>query len=423
MARIWSSGFELNSTDTNLDIESTSAFGLVIQSSVVRSGTYAMQVVSLVAFDGQSMHYTYLASEATSKRYFRLYLRVATLPSAENRVVVFNDSSSSLASPSVYLTLDETGDLRLYDEDGQIGSESSALSLDTWYRIEILVDTTTAAGSHEIRARIDGSEFAGSNTRDIISTNQPTTFAVGGNLAGENQTQGNWYIDDLAINDDTGSFQTSYPGDGAIIHLRPSATGDNSDWTGDNTDIDEVTPDDTTTKLSSNTLDQLEDVNLDASGLTTETINVVAVGARFNGVGASANASFALRVKATASGTVEESSAITPANTTWVTNAVASPRNYPLTLYDLPGASTTAWTPTELDTAQIGIHLTTTSTNAVQVSTLWMLVDYTLASDLSINKSESITLTESTNPNEVHDRSFDSTDPDKFGWVTGVKLY
>jgi len=54
-----------------------------------------------------------------------------------------------------------------------------------------------------------------------------------------------------------------------------------------------------------------------------------------------------------------------------------------LTLYDLPGSSTTAWSDGTLDTAQIGYDLTSASTSAAQISTVWMLVDYTLNADLA----------------------------------------
>jgi hypothetical protein len=66
-----------------------------------------------------------------------------------------------------------------------------------------------------------------------------------------------------------------------------------------------------------------------------------------------------------------------------MTNANANPRNYALTLYDLPGASTDSWTKATLDTAQIGVrHTVDNGTNAVNVSTLWLLVDAILSPSL-----------------------------------------
>lgn len=373
-ARLWQSGFELNSTTA---VEWETGSGPSIQSTTVRSGTYALQFNSLSSGIRKflSNSYTGLAS---GPFYHRVYFRVGTLPSAENRIISVNGSVSGGTSERVYITLDNTGALRLYDEDGVIGSASSPLSTDTWYRIEILTDRSPSAGSHEIRARIDGTEFAGSATRDISAGF--LALHIGGNLNKEAQTTGNWYFDDVAINSSTGSFQTSYPGQGSIVHLRPNATGDNSAWTGDNTDIDEVTPDDATTTISSSTLNQTEDVNLDdtsASVGSNATINVVSVGVRANSDATTANARFVLRIKASSGGTTEETSNINNNTTTWYTNSQSPPRAYVLTLYDLPGASTTAWTKADLDAAQIGVRLSVS--NSVQIayiSTLWMSVDY-----------------------------------------------
>lgn len=378
MARIVSLGSELNSATTAVEWH-TAFSGTAVDGNGVRSGLSSLHITSLSSGTSKGLTHQFLSAEASSKTFIRFYLRLSILPSAENRICLFNDSNST-SSPSVYVTVDSSGVIKLYDEDGQI-TGTTTLSTGVWYRVEVLIDTTTAGGSHEVRGRVDGVEFAGSSSRNIASTNLPFWVLMGGNLNSEANTSGDWFFDDVVINDNSGSFQNSYPGSGKIIHLKPNAAGDNSDWTNTYANVDEVTPDDASTLVSSNTLDQIDDHNIEAPAYLgdSDTVNVVQVGVRFNGAGASANASFVLRVKASASGTVEESSAITPSNTTWVTNAAAAPRNYPLTLYDLPGASTTAWTKADLTSAQIGYRLSSTSTNAAQISTVWLLVDYTPA--------------------------------------------
>lgn len=263
-------------------------------------------------------------------------------------------------------------------EDGSIGTSSTALSANDWHRLELKVDTTGAAGAHIVELKINGTVEVTASNRSIIGN--AGIISVGGNIAAEAQTQGDWFFDDVAVNDSTGSFQNTYPDAGAILHLRPSATGDNSAWTGTNTDIDEITPDDATTLISSNTDGQREDVNIDNTSAVIDigsVINLVSVGVRLNGVGASANATFTVEISASAGGTYEQSANIIPTDTTWDTNADNIPRIYPLILYDLPGASTTTWTKTDLDNAQIGANLITSSTNAAQVTTLWLLVDFT----------------------------------------------
>lgn len=373
MSRLWSSGAELQSITDGVEI-TTGILTPAIDTSTFRSGLASYRFLRTGAAGQRAIGYQFSSTNATTDFYFRFYFRLATLAS-QQYIICRTKTTSSALKVSVRINTDGTLELWNEEDSSQIGLDSSALSLNTWYRIELRVNTTTIA-STVVDARIDGVSFA-SGTIDL--TAGIAIIDLGGLSVSVDSTF-EWHIDDIAINNSSGSFQNSYPGVGEIRHLIPNATGDNGDWTGDNTDIDEITPDDTTTKISSNTGAQLEDVNLAATpaGIgASDIINVVAVGCRFNGAGASSNAGFKLRVKASAAGTTEESAEITPTNTTWITNASASPRNYSLTLYDLPGASTTAWTKTDLDAAQIGVNLSTASTNAAQVSTLWMLVDST----------------------------------------------
>jgi hypothetical protein len=297
---------------------------------------------------------------------------IATAPGATTEIFAARSDNALFRVVGFRLTASRTLELYNFEDSAAVGSASSALDLNTWYRIELKVDTTTLATT-ALEGLVNGVSFA-SGTVNLANAQSSIQFGV---ISTSVTTD--LYFDDIAINDSSGSFQNSWPGEGSIVHLRPSATGDNSDWTGDNTDIDEVTPDDTTTKISSNTTSQIEDVNIDATPSAMDSnaiINVVSVGCRFNGAGASANATFAVRVKASTNDTVESSSNITPANATWFTNAIAVPYIYPLTLYNLPSTSLQPWRKADLDSAQIGVNLVASSTNAAQVSTLWMLVEY-----------------------------------------------
>ena len=159
MARLWSSGFELNTTSADVEWAYTSGTLPTIQTTTVRSGTYALQITSLGSTIPIDIAYTFKTPDGNGPYFFRVYLRVATRPSAENRII--DITGDNFGASEIKITLDNTGALRLRDEDGVIGSASSALALNTWYRIEIEVDLTPAAGSDIVRARIDGVEFAG----------------------------------------------------------------------------------------------------------------------------------------------------------------------------------------------------------------------------------------------------------------------
>lgn len=364
-------------------MEFTTVTNGTIQSTTVRSGTYAGQITSLVSATARGFLHQFASAAAGGPYYFRFYFRYATAPSADNCIFSLdNDTTIAEASgPAILLT--SAGELKLMNGASQVGSTSSALSANTWYRIEVQYDGSPASGSEVLRARIDGTEFAGASNL-TLATATIHSVAFGGNIRSEAQTTGNWYFDDIAINDSTGSFQTSYPGEGEIILLRPNNTGDNNQLgTASSTNyqnVDEVTPDDATTEINmtADTAGEVDDYNLSATPsalASTDIINVVQVGLRFRGGGSTDP--IVVGIKASASGTVEESGNITASNSSYATNAAAAPFNYPLTLYDLPGASTTVWTKTDLDAAQVRVKLPTAAQPfKPRFSAVWVLVDH-----------------------------------------------
>lgn len=383
MARLWQCGFELNILTANFEFtNSTGAPELTDQ--VFRTGTRGLRISSLGSGAPKGIRHSFRGTAEDGVFYCRAYLRVATLPSTEVAIIELNDTGA-FSTPIVWITLNSTGALALRDEDGQIGSDSSPISTLTWYRIEIEFNNA-GAGAGVARARIDGVEFAGASNRDFSAG--VLSFNVGGNLLSEANTSGDWIFDDLAINDGTGSFQNSYPGDGRIIHLHPDGAGDNTTWSRGGTDtganwsqVSEVTPDDISTYLISNTLNQIDDFTLGTEEQigSSDTINVVQVNVRGrvdDTTGADPN--FVLRIKSSPGGTVEETGNMSLTNTTFLTNINGTPINARLTLYDLPGASTTPWTKADLDTAQVGIRESVTDTHNVNVSTLWVSVDFTV---------------------------------------------
>lgn len=385
MARLFTSGFELNSILAGTEMSGTSnSPGL--STTTVRSGTYALRIFGMSSGSPKGMGPIFASAAGDGPYFFRAYFRFATLPSAENAIVLLNDATN-FTTPVAYITIDNGGALRLYDEDGVIGSPSSALSTGTWYRIEMKLDRTPASGSEEIAARIDGVDFASSTSRSLSTG--VNVFWVGGNLLSEAQTTGEWFIDDIAVNDSNGSFENSYPGDGSVVYLRPNGAGDNTQWTRGGSDsganysqCDETTPNDATDYVESNTADQIDDYDLEATPGAIgsgDTIKVVVANVRWRVADATGtDPSFVVRVKASSGGTVEESSAYTSNNANWRTNAQAN-NVPPLTLYDLPGASTTAWTKADLDTAQIGVRESVSDTHTIQVSNLFLIVEYAAA--------------------------------------------
>lgn len=403
MARAHSSGFELNSTATNVEW-SVVGTGQTIVSSVtsgtVRSGTYCGKVSGMTTGTPCGFLYKWLAATATGPFYLRTALYIHTLPSASNHIISFNGASGTVGSTSrSKITLESNGTLILRNGAGtQIGSASAALTLNTWYYIELQHNAANAGATDILEARINGSVFATDATQTLSNV---FAYSIGGNMDSEAQTTGEWYFDDTCVNDNTGSFQNSYPGDGRIIHLHPNAAGDNNAFTvnvggtagaaNNYTRVLEITPDDATTYNGDVLSGDIDDFNIDntpSSIGSSDTINVVHVGVRYNAAVAAAEASFQVRTKKISGGTVNSSTAITPISTGWATNANAVPHNYPTTLYQDPDSSN--WTKATLDTAQIGYNISTTNTNAADISTIWMLIDSTPVAGPSLTTGSTV---------------------------------
>lgn len=582
MARIWSTGFELNSTTAGVEFDSTSVSGggaIAISSSTKRSGTYALRTSNAGANGISEMLFQFASSAGNGPYYLRAYLYVVDIPSAQETIMNIQDSGQTVRSR---ILINTDGSLELQDDTGtKFGSSSSPLSLNTWYRVELSFFNNTGSGKMECDARIDGTSFASTT----ISTNTGTVDRVViGPDSGNNSYDLYW--DDIAFNDSSGSFQTSWPGAGGIIHLRPNGVGDNTTWTPTAapnwSNVNEVTPNDATNLVSDSILNDTDmygvgytpikivqskkavtgstitfnstptagnlvvvgvakstatafksgdvtdnksntytfiknqagnggtdqialfysanitssatftvtypgagtivvaeysgastnplDTSASTSGssttpnsgnittaeadellvglawsitngdawtagtnftleqnetdnstneriafedrfgveagtysagftvptssawaamitafksstispiISTDVINVVSVGTRFNNNTADATTQFKLQIEKTTGGTITQSVAITPNSVTWKTNATAVPKLYPITTYQDPdGAS---WTLSTLNTMQIGEKSTLIGINKNQVSTIWALVDYVSA--------------------------------------------
>lgn len=394
MARLYTSGFEIANDSAGHEWTNAGVSGAGRDTSVFRTGAASGRCSGLVTVTQAGWGVQFAAAAGNGPYYARFYLRIDTNPSADNCIAAFiaGANVTSTSANDAQIRLSSTGTLKLFANNSQVGSASSALSTGTWYRIELEADNGPAAGSKIIRGYLDGTQFAGtSSSSDIGGT--ISGIAVGGNLIAEAQTTGDWYFDDVAVNDNTGSFQTSLPGPGKVIVIRPNAAGDSNAWnntangagSGNNYQlVDETSPNDATDMVQSGTLNNLDLYNHEASGLSsTDTINCVQVWfRRRNNVADATTAVNAVVIK-TASGTQSNGTAVVPNTTTWRTgssttaNVIAA--NH--TSYQDPDGA--AWTSSTVDSMQAGPKLTTANVNRIQVSAVWVSVDYNPATTVT----------------------------------------
>jgi hypothetical protein len=400
MARLWQSGFELDSTTAN--VEWSTATGTYVTTNV-NTGSYAGAVTSLTANTFKGFGYQFSAANANGPYYVQFWLYIKTAPSANTTIAGIQQSDGA---ENLTILLTTTRTLELFTTDGatQIGSASSAIALNTWVYIEMKMDNTPATGSKVGEARLNGVVFATSST--LTSTNYSAgvdELFIGGNLEGEGATTFSVQFDDVIINDSTTSFNNTYPGGSQLLRYSPNAAGDSNTFatnvggtagTSNNyTRVNEVTPDNATSYNASITAAS-DLFKVGAVGTTLPggaTINGVFVGAIIaNLTGADTTASLQFQIEQKSGGTIQKSGAIIPDTTTWSTNSKAVPHNYQLLAPQDP--TNTNWTATTIGTMQIGYLIDFAHTDASAVSTIWAYVDYTPANSpvgriISINQS------------------------------------
>lgn len=389
MGRVWQAGPHFNTATA--DVEFTTVSGTVaLSTAVTRVGPYTIRTnpTATNAFVRQVIY----ATDQSTHAYFRVYAKFVLLPTSDTTVLRIADAANNPCSQLRFIA--STSTLVLVTAAGtQVGSPTAALQTGVWYRLELDLDASSSPGT--IAGRLNGTLFAsGAN-----SSQTPWSRVVAGPVS-STTTDIHWC--DLAVNDTTGSTQTSWPDDGVVIALFPDSAGDANGWSntangaGDSSNwqlVDENPPNDTTDLVQTGTLNAEDMYNLAASGMgASDTVNVVMVGARFRNNTADAVAAFKVQARKAAGGTTAQSAAIIANSTTFRTNAPAAPRNYPIIAHTDPDGA--AWTPATVNAMQAGVKFTAAGTNRVQVTSVWASVDYTPTGSTPVSVADAATGTD-----------------------------
>lgn len=147
--------------------------------------------------------------------YARVYLKIATLPSANMTILSLTDAA---------VFLDTSG--RVYHANNT-GVTSAAINDGNWHRIEMYRKASATQANRAWELRVDGATVS-SGTAQTGDSGAPTAVLVGTT----SNVTADLYFDDLAVNDDQGSFQNSWPGAGYVLCLLPTADNSRGSWTG-----------------------------------------------------------------------------------------------------------------------------------------------------------------------------------------------
>ncbi len=391
MARLWTSGFELQSVATGVEVK-TNGVGLAgsISTTTFRSGAASLRIAPTASFSWINQQVK--ATADNTQLFVRVYFNLNTAP-VTGTAEIFSVANTTAVTRSIIVRYNSTGTkFECVDSVGTVIGSSGVVTTGVWYRIELDVTGSTTVGV--VKGYLDGVQFANSSVANVVAFDG---VYIG---AAFNSSTYIGFFDDIAINDSTGLSQTGLPGSGKVVRLFPNGTGLFSQFptqTGGTagvannyTRIDEVIPDDATTFNGSNTLNQEDCFALAPSGIgASDTVNVTHVGGRFRNNVADAVTGIAFELLLNGNGPL--SSTIIPNSVTWKTNSTGLNSSYPLTIYQ-------SYTQSQLDNnIQIGYSLVAGGTNRVDVTNVWAYIDYTPALDISLTGADTTVISESVN--------------------------
>jgi hypothetical protein len=210
VARLWTAGAEVD----DFKVEGIT-LAVTTSTGTVRTGTRSFSPTS-----GQAPTFSFTGATARSY-FFRAYINIESNVGGLTTIMSLSASGAGFNA-----RLDASRLLSLYTQAGvQIGSASAALTIGQWYRVELRMKVGTGA-TDEAELLLDGVQVAVSTTQNV--TDSAPTSAILNNGGGSTI-----YYDDLALNDDQGASQNTWPGDGKVVLLLPiSDNARAAKWTG-----------------------------------------------------------------------------------------------------------------------------------------------------------------------------------------------
>ena len=385
-ARLFTCGFEENNLLQTMWTNTVNT-APTIQTTTVHSGTYALTKVT--GTQGE-VYRQFSASLASGSLYTRFYFQMAGLPTFTRTMHYVTNTS---ASDTYRLRVTSgTGVLTLVNvAAGSTSFNGPTLLTNTWYRIEVRHLISETAGQIEVRVwSVDGdteTEMSGSPFGDGNFTggdgSDADTVATNVQRWSWGSADGIWgadvFFDDIAFNDTSGAFQTSFPiGTGNIVLIEPASDAsmgweDETAGASITANVNDLpgTPDDVNYNKEDDTLNSVDQMNASASGLTNQTLVLLDVYAR---VGSTQTNPTTGRLKVwDHNGSLTNGPNVDFAVNGWRILSVGTTNEHQV--FNLSG-----YTPGNLDSFDLGYeNITDDATRARRVSAVWANVEYTAA--------------------------------------------
>ncbi len=229
MARLFQSGAEIDGAGSTA-AQNAGPDGLrnVSAGALTRDTTLFLSGVASWKFDSTASNGTAFCTTPITytdgRTYFaRAYINTSLVNGNNTEILGFGAIGAGVA-----VQFNTAGKMILSVNAVQQGSASAVINDGTWHRVELSATATATGNWTAAELRVDGvsvSTFSGSLTRG-----GSTQFFWG--WSGSPGASKVFNMDDLAINDSTGANNTTFPGAGAVVLLKPTAdSAGGTGWT------------------------------------------------------------------------------------------------------------------------------------------------------------------------------------------------
>jgi len=355
-------GYESNHTAANQEIYSNSGT-IAIQSTTKRTGGYALQSNPTTTNIGRTFYRAPGSTGVTTGTYSaatlyaRFYFRAGLLPADSTSEEIASANDTGTANKLV-LRINTAGNILVYDNGASggtlVATGTTALSLDTWYRIELKVGTAASNAPYEVK--IDGKvEMTGTGS---FGSSNNGEFRLG-KIANRNGKGVNFYYDDVVYGD------AGYPGPGGVELMQADSNGTYTAWTGSCTDLDENPPANYTEKITSATVGQKESCNFESASNAgiSGTVNSMRSWIRASrDSSASADGALIIFVRSSSTEVATSSAATT-----------SSSQDFSQ-VFDYDPATGTSWTTGGLDSIEVGVN--NNDTDMTMAAAFYIFVDF-----------------------------------------------
>lgn len=215
MARLFTSGCEYGPALAQVGVDVGTNSGTSSRdASIFRTGAASIKCDSTAGNTVSNVQIPAAAHGCTTRMIFRGYFRVTALPSSNVAII-----ATSVTNFKIMLS--STGSLFCQYNAANNMSSLGTLSINTWYRIEF--DLTVGVGAVDaISTRLDGgTPVTVTNVETGLSTLSADPVLLGWNITAPGASKV-INIDDIAINDASGTQQNSWPGEGKVYLLKPN---------------------------------------------------------------------------------------------------------------------------------------------------------------------------------------------------------